>query len=158
VRVPIHAVAAVAILVTASCHADEGNLFVRCPGTDGATAVSNGQVTIDRVTLRVSADLTAPSSAQDGMTFAIEVRLPDSPSHSAPSVDCVRVEKPVDSARWDARPYTVHEFFDGSTARVVADGDHGPHWVAGDAVDVTVWLTVASRRYPLMLGRQPIHP
>ena len=157
-RTFIAAFGTIVILMAASCRADEGNLVIRCPGTDGAIAVADGQATVNGVMLRVSADLATPPSAQEGMTFVIEVRLPDTPGHTGPSVDCVRVDKPSDSARWDARPYLTEQNSDGSLTVVRAKGDHGPHWAAGDAVDVTVWLTVSTHRYPVTLGRQPIHP
>jgi len=156
-RAPIASVTAAAIVIAVGCAPkDEGNLVIRCPSSDGAMAVNGGEVTIGGVAMHVAADLTGAPSADEGMTFVIDVELPDSPAHAAPSVDCVRVEKTSQNARWDARPSTVHESFNGSTAHIQANGDHGPHWVSGDGVDVTVWLTVAERRYPLTLGHQQI--
>ena len=152
------ALSAIVMIMAAGCTAtDQGSLEIRCPGADGAIAVSSGQVSIEGVPIRVNADLTGASSTDVGMAFVIEVQLADSPAHPAPSVDCVRIEKADQNAQWDARPYVVHQFFDGSTARIRADGDHGPHWVSGDAVAVTIWLTVATHRYPLALGRQLLH-
>jgi len=157
-RALIAACTSIAIVASAACRADEGNLLIRCPGLEGAIAVSSGAVTVESLALRVSADLATPASAQEGMTFVIEIRLPDSPAHVAPSVDCVRVDKPSDNARWDARPYGTEQTSDGSVTIVRAKGDHGPHWAAGDAVDVTVWVSVAGHRHPLTLGHQPVHP
>jgi hypothetical protein len=157
-RAFVAAFASIAIFACVSCRADEGNLLIRCPGLDGAIAVSNGQATVEGVTMLVSAELATAPSAQEGMTFVIGLQLPDSPGHPAPSVDCVRVDKPSENARWDARPFATEQVSDGSMTIVRAKGDHGPHWPSGDTVDVTVWLAVAGHRHPLTLGRQPIHP
>ena len=157
-RALIAACTSIAIVAGAACSADEGNLLIRCPGLEGAIAVSNGAVTVETLALRVSADLATPAAAQEGMTFTIEIRLPDSPAHVAPSVDCVRVDKPSNNSRWDARPYGTEQSSDGTVTIIRAKGDHGPHWPAGDAVDVTVWISVAGHRHPLTVGRQPIHP
>jgi hypothetical protein len=153
---------AAAILSVAACtpttSATEGNLVIRCPSSEGAIAADNGQPVIDGVSMQVTADLKAAPSAETGMTFDVEVQLPDPGTHPAPNVDCVRLEKPDRGERWDATPFMTHQFFGGPMARIVASGDHGPHWMSGDSVAVTVWLTVSSRRYPIALGRRLVHP
>ncbi|MDP9282563.1 MAG: hypothetical protein M3P38_10760 [Chloroflexota bacterium] len=149
-------VGAFVVLATTSC-ADQGNLYIRCPDAGGAVPVNDGQVTIDGVVIRVAADLTVPAAAADeGMTVAIELQLPDSPSHTSPSVQCARMRIAKDNTQWDVVPSRIEERYDGSTARIRATARDGPHWRLEDPVEVTIWLKTTSGRHVLALGRPPI--
>jgi hypothetical protein len=150
---------ALLVVATASCAGapDPGNLVIRCPDSSGAIAVTDGQVTVSAVPMRVVAELSGPATPDEGMAFAIEVRLPDSPRAASPSIQCVRIRLLDENAQWDAVPRRIDEFRDGSNARVRATGRDGPHWRSDKPVDVTVWLKTASGRHVLALGRQPIH-
>jgi hypothetical protein len=152
----IAVVGALVVLATTSC-TDQGNLVIRCPDAGGAVQVSDGQVTIDAVVMRVAADLIAPAAVADGMSFAIDLKFPDSSSTRGPRVECVRVALEKENARWDAVPRLTEETRDGSSARVRSTGRDGPHWRPEDLVDVTIWLRTASGRHVITLGRQPIH-
>ncbi len=145
-----------AIVATTSC-ADEGNLVIRCPDAGGAVPVNDGQATLDGVAVRVAADLRVPAAADEGMTFAIEVQLPDSPSHTSPSVLCVRMRLVEENVQWDVVPSRIEEVYDGSNARIRSIGRDGPHWRLDDLVDVTIWLKTASGRHVMTLNHQPIH-
>jgi hypothetical protein len=148
--------AAVLVGLTAGCNEDEGNLTIRCPGTGGAVAVTDGQLSIDGVVMRVTAELDAPVAVDRGATFAVEVQVPASVSTS-PAVECVRMRKPTENAQWDAVPERIAEVRDGSTTRVRAMGGEGPHWQLDEQLEVTVWLkTAASGRHVLTLGAQPV--
>jgi hypothetical protein len=144
------------VAATAGC-ADQGNLVIRCPDAGGAVALNDGKVTIDAVVMRVTADLIAPAAVADGLSFAIDLSFPDSPSTQGLSVECVRVALVKENARWDSVPRRTEESRDGSSARVRSTNRDGPHWRPQDAVDVTIWLHTASGRHVLTLGRQPIH-
>ena len=101
-RALIAGLGALTVLMTVGC-ADQGNLMIRCPDAGGELAVTDGQVTIDGVVMRVAADLNEPSSPEKGLTFAINVQLPALPSDkAAPSVECVRLRMPQQNAQWDA--------------------------------------------------------
>ena len=154
---------AFAILIAAGCTAplDQGNLTIRCPGAGSATAVANGQVTIDGVVLRIVADLTAPPSVDEGLTVAIEVQGPAlGPTDRSASIDCMRIAKPDRGEQWDTTPKGIKEFRDNAKTRVLATARDGPHWVAGDVVQVTVWLKTIGGGpwHVLTLDRQQIHP
>jgi hypothetical protein len=153
------AVCALLAVTTISCadQPDPGNLFIRCPDSRGAISVSDGQVTVAGIPIRVAADLTLPREPDEGMTFAIEVNGPDVPTGRSLAVQCVRVSRADENVRWDAVPRRVEEFYDGSNARVRATGRDGPHWRIDELVDVTVWLKVATGRHVLTLPKQPIH-
>jgi len=149
--------AAVLLAVGAGCagtREDEGNLLIRCPGTGGAVAVTDGQVSIDGMRMRVSAELHAPIDINRGATFTIDVQLPAlEPRTASPTVECVRMRKPAENTQWDAVPERVAEVRDESGTRVRASGGEGPHWRPDEQVEVTVWLrTRASGRHVLALG------
>lgn len=130
--------------------------MIRCPGTGDAIAVTGGQVSIDGVVMRVTADLTAPVSAERGGTFAIDVEVPASGSDRSPAVECVRMRIPKENTQWDAVPTRINDVRDGTTTRVRATGGEGPHWRLDEKVEVIVWLkTAANRRHVLNLGAQP---
>ena len=131
--------------------------MIRCPDAGGAKPVTDGQVTVDAVAMRVAADLIAPAVVADGMSFAIDLTFPDSPGTQGIRVECVRLALVKENARWDSVPRRTEESRDGSNARVRSTDRDGPHWRAEDAVDVTIWLHTASGRHVLPLGRQPIH-
>jgi hypothetical protein len=156
-RAHIAVFGALAILLSAGC-VDQGNLVIRCPDSGGLIAVADGQVTIDGVATRVTADLTGASAADHGMTFVIELQRSAAPADASPVVECVRLSKPDRGERWDVIANHVQEFRDNSTMRILATDGDGPHWVTGDLVDVVIWLKTASGRHVLSLGRQPVHP
>ena len=145
---------------TGSCAAqgspDPGNLVIRCPDAAGAVSVSDGQVTLGGIPIRVAAELGAPTAVDEGLTFAIEVHGPASGTAPSPSVQCVRVRSTRESAQWDAVPRRIDETRDGANARVRAVGRDGPHWRTGELVDVTVWLKVGTARHVLTLPGQLI--
>jgi hypothetical protein len=144
------------VVATLSC-ADQGNLMIRCPDAGGAVPVNDGQITIDGVVMRVAADLSVPAAAEEGMTVAIDVQLPDSPTHTSPSVQCARLRLAKENAQWDVVPSRIEEHYDGSTARIRSIGRDGPHWRLEDPIDVTIWLKTVSGRHILTLSRQVIH-
>jgi hypothetical protein len=156
-RVLLAPLGAIGILIAAGC-ADQGNLVIRCPDSGGLIAVAGGQVTIDGVQTRVTADLTAASGADHGMTFVIEVQRVAAPADLSPTVECVRMSKPDRGERWDATASHVQEFRDNATMRILASDGDGPHWVTGDLIDVVIWLKTTTGRHVLSLGRQPVHP
>jgi hypothetical protein len=160
-RVLVAGLGAFAIIAGCTAPADQGNLIIRCPGAGGAIAVTNGQVTIDTVVLRIAADLTAAPSAEEGMTVAIDVQGPPlGPNDRSPSVDCIRVAKPERGEQWDTTARRLQEFRDPTKTRVLATARDGPHWVAGDVADVMVWLktTGTGPWHVLRLDRQQVHP
>lgn len=144
------------VAATASC-ADQGDLLIRCPDAGGAVSVTDGQVTIDAVVMRVAAELTAPTTVADGMSFAIDLTFPDSPGTQGVRVECVRVAHVKENTRWDAVPRRTEESRDGSNAHVRSTDRDGPHWRPEDPVDVTIWLRTTSGRHVVTMGRQPIH-
>ena len=159
-RLLVVGLGAVLIITATSCASyvpDQGNLVIRCPDAGAAVGVNDGQVTIDAVVMRVAADLIAPAAVADGMSFAIDLSFSDSSSTQGLRVECVRVARQNENARWDAVPRFTEETRDGSNARVRSTGRDGPHWRPADVVDVTVWLKTSSGRHVLALGRQPIH-
>jgi len=148
--------AALLVIATTSC-ADQGNLIIRCPDAGSAIPVTDGQVTIDGVVMRVAADLSVPAAADEGMTATIDVQLPDSPSHTSPSVQCTRMRLVEQNAQWDVVPSRIEESYDGTTARIRSTARDGPHWRLEDAIDVTIWLRTTSGRHVLTLSQQTIH-
>ena len=155
-RAVVAGLGALLAVATTSC-ADQGNLVIRCPDAGGAVPLNDGKVTIDAVVMRVAADLTGPTGPTDGMSFAIDLNFPDSPSTQGLSVECVRVRRVTENVQWDAVPRLTEESHDGSNARVRSTGRDGPHFRPEDLVDVTIWLHTPSGRHVLALGRQPIH-
>ncbi len=155
-RALIGGVGALLLVATMSC-ADQGNLTIRCPDAGGAIAVTGGLVMLDGVAMRVTADLSVPAAPAGGMTFAIDIQLPDSPGVPSPAVECVRVRLGRENAQWDAVPSLIHEVRDGSTVRIRATKGQGPHFSPDNPVDVTIWLKTRSGRRVLTLGRQSIH-
>jgi hypothetical protein len=155
-RAHIAVFGAFAILM-AGC-VDQGNLVIRCPDAGGLIAVADGQVALDNVATRITADLTAASGTDRGMTFVIEVQRSAAPADVSPAVECVRLSKPDRGERWDVVASHVQELRDNSTMRIRASDGDGPHWVTGDLIDVVIWLKTASGRHVLSLGRQPVHP
>jgi hypothetical protein len=155
-RALVAGLGALLVIATTSC-TDQGNLMIRCPDAGGAVPVNDGQITIDGVLMRVAADLSVPAAADEGMTVAIDLQLPDSPNHASPSVQCARMRLTTESVQWDVVPSRVQQNFDGSTAHIRSIGRDGPHWRLEDPIDVTIWLRTASGQHVLTLGRQPIH-
>lgn len=131
--------------------------MIRCPDAGGAIPVTDGQVTIDAVVMRVAADLSVPAAPDGGMTFTIDVQLPASPSATSPVVQCVRMRLAEQNVQWDATPSRIDDVGDGSSVRIRSTRGEGPHWRPDDLVDVTIWLKTASGRHVLTLSRQPIH-
>jgi hypothetical protein len=154
-RAVVAGVGAFLMIATTSC-TDQGNLLIRCPDAEGAVPVNDGQITIDGVVMRVAADLSLPA-ADEGLTVAIDLQLPDSPNHTSPSVQCARTRLAMQNVQWDFVPSRIQENYDGSNARIRSIGRDGPHWRLEDPIDVTIWLKTASGRHVLTLGRQPIH-
>jgi hypothetical protein len=106
--------------------------------------------------MSVAADLTVAAAAEDGMTVAIDLQFPDSPTHTSPSVECARMRLARENAQWDAVPSRVQETYDGSTAHIRSMARDGPHWRLEDPVDVTIWLKTGSGRHVLTLSQQTI--
>ena len=160
-RAPVAVLVAV-VVVTTGCATpkDEGNLQIRCPDAGGAVAVVNGQVAIDAVVMRVAADLTGPATVEDdGLKFAVELQLPRAAAPiTSPAVECVRISRLEENARWDATPSRIEEVRNESTVSVRATRGEGPHWRSAEVVDVTVWVKMSTgRRHVLALGHQRIH-
>jgi hypothetical protein len=107
--------------------------------------------------MSVAVDLSVPSAAEEGMTVAIDLQLPDSPAHTSPSVECARMRLAGENVQWDVVPSRVQENYDGSRAHIRSIARDGPHWRLENPVDVTIWLKTGSGRHVLTLSQQTIH-